>query len=134
MLARLFIFSAFFCVTVFAAATRTSRPSSCAVGTTYMKECNTCTCGKTASEDKCSKIDCSRQNTSPRPSSADRPGTCPTRVTPPPGNTDCAKRTEKSSCTVDKDCPQAKKCCPATCNGVYNCRNAIYNYTDKPRT
>lgn len=32
----------------------------CPAGTTYAKDCNTCTCGATPAADKCSKFDCSK--------------------------------------------------------------------------
>ncbi|OXA53316.1 WAP four-disulfide core domain protein 2 [Folsomia candida] len=128
-MSRLFILAALLVITAVALDV-VPRPKNCAVGTTYPKDCNTCTCGATIAADKCSKFDCDKvkASTTPRTPSSSRPGICPTKVTPRPGIDDCSKRNQTSICKVDVDCPGAKKCCENGCK-VFLCRNAIYPNT-----
>ncbi|CAL8078896.1 unnamed protein product [Orchesella dallaii] len=126
---RLFIFATVLVVAVHCAETST-RPKNCAAGTTYKKDCNVCTCAADPKKDKCGNVDCNRSGSSSttRAPSSSRPGICPTKVTPAPGSNSCKTRTQTSTCTVDKDCPAAKKCCENGC-AVKLCRNAIYPNT-----
>jgi len=111
------------CLFVVALAAETStRPKNCTPGTTYKKDCNTCTCAANG-KDACSQIDCSRQPPTSAPSTGVRPGDCPKAV---PGTADCEKRNNQGLCTVDKDCPGAKKCCVDGC-GKHSCRQADYS-------
>jgi len=130
MFLRLCVVSAFLLVVTLAAELPATRPKNCTPGTQYKKSCNTCTCDANEKKDKCSLIDCNRNtrtrsSTTKRPPSTARPGVCPTIATPPPGNNDCAKRTQTDQCKLDKDCPAAKRCCKNGC-GTFLCRNAIY--------
>jgi len=118
------------CVCVFVlslAVDVSSRPKNCAAGTTYKKDCNTCTCAADG-KDKCGNVDCSRTGSTAKPANGGRPGDCPKLVPEPAGSGICANRKKESECVKDTDCGQAKKCCIDGCN-KWLCRAAVYNYT-----
>lgn len=133
---QVFVFCGFVLAVVLAAEPVPTRPKNCLPGTTYKKECNICRCGTSPKTDTCSRIDCSRRqnnigsksNITKKPSTGERPGSCPAIAAAPPGNTDCSRRTQTSQCQVDKDCSGAKRCCKNGC-GILLCRNAIYRNT-----